>query len=154
MDSTNPQPEPTSRLKSLLKEADLKSFRLDARLRGILFQGRSREWLLRAGLNENWLHVYTVVCGIPEEPGLRARLFETLMTTNASLTLAKFVAGPGGLVLEVDYRAEHVDAAVLRNVVSHVHWIAEEQYPKIFRIVSGDEVLRELGTQLAPPEAA
>lgn len=137
-----------------MKDAGLTSFRLDARHRGVLLQGRSREWLIGASMNENWLHVYTIVCTIPGEPGIRARLFEALMIANASQTLAKFVAGPGILCLEVDYRAEHIDAAVLNNIVSHVHRTSEEQYPKIFRIVSGDEVLRELGTQLATPEAA
>jgi hypothetical protein len=53
------------RLKSLLKEAGLKSFRLDATDRAIAFPGRSREWLVVARLNADWLHLYTYICNIP-----------------------------------------------------------------------------------------
>jgi hypothetical protein len=75
------------------------------------------------------------------------------MRANAAMTLTKFVAGPG-LCLDIDYRAEHLDAAVLANLISHLHWVAEEQYAKVFRIVSGDETLRELETKLETSEAA
>ncbi|MFZ1123600.1 MAG: hypothetical protein WAN59_00475 [Candidatus Baltobacteraceae bacterium] len=153
MDDTNPQSEPAIRLKSLLKEAGLKSARLDSTRRGIAFPGRAREWLVVARLNQNWLHLYTFVCNIPEEPGLRARLLEETMHANAALTLVKFVAGPG-LCLEIDYRAEHLDASVVGNLVSLLYHAAEEQYPKVFRIVSGDETLRELETSLEVSEAA
>jgi hypothetical protein len=88
------------------------------------------------------------------KPGLRYRLFEATMRANAAMTLTKFVVGPAGLCLDIDYRAEHLDAAVLANLVVHLHRAAEEQYSKVFRIVSGDETLRELETKLETSEAA
>jgi hypothetical protein len=154
MEQKNPQPEASARLRSLLKEAGLVSFRVDNLRRGLSYRGRSREWLIVACLTAEWLHVYTLVCDIPEEAGLRARLFETTMRANTAMTLTKFAAPPQGLVLEIDYRAEHVDAMVLRNLLGYLHWAAEEHYPKVFRIVSGDETLKALESTLSSSEAA
>jgi hypothetical protein len=154
MDATNPQPEPATQLKNLLKEAGLQSCRIDAARRAMVFPGRLREWLVLARLTADWLHLYTFVCSVPDQPGLRARLFEEMMRTNAATSLTKFVAGLPGLCLEIDYRAEHLDADTLGNLVGLFIVTAEEHYPKVFRIVSGDETLRELASQLETSEAA
>lgn len=150
----NPQSEASARLKQLLKEAGLTSIRIDAVRRGILYRGRSREWLIVAGLNAQWLHLYTIVCNIPDEAGLRLRLFESTLRSNTEMTLAKFAAPPAGLVLELEYRAEHLDAPVLANLLGHLYWAAEARYPKVFRIVSGDETLNALESKLSSSEAA
>jgi hypothetical protein len=154
MEPNNPQSEASARLKNLLKEAGLVSFRLDRLRRGLSYHGRSREWLIVAGLSPDWLHIYTLVCDIPEEAGLRTRLFEATMQANTAMTLTKFAARPAGLVLEIDYRSEHLDATVLGNLLGHLFWAAEEQYPKIFRIVSGDETLKALESSLSSSAAA
>jgi hypothetical protein len=154
MEQKNPQPEASARLRSLLKEAGLVSFRVDSLRRGLSYRGRSREWLIVAALTADWLHIYTLVCNTPEEAGLRARLFETTMCANTTMTLAKFATPAQGLVLEIDYRAEHLDAMVLRNLLGHLYWVAEEHYPKVFRIVSGDETLQALESTLSTSEAA
>ncbi len=52
------------------------------------------------------------------------------------------------LNIELDYRAEHVDETVLGNLVNLLHTVAEQQYPRIFRIVNGDDVLESLGRSL------
>ncbi len=154
MDDKNSQPEPALRLKTLLKEAGYKSFRLDATGRAIAFPGKLREWLFVAHLNPNWLNLYTFVCELPAEAGLRGRLLETALRANAALTLVKFGIGAPGLCLEIDYRAEHLDTSLVGNLVGHLYHLAEEQYPKIFRIVSGDETLKALETGLKESEAA
>jgi hypothetical protein len=154
MDSTNSQPGPALRLKSLLKEADIKSFRIDATGRGIAFPGRLREWLLVAHLNPHWLNLYTFICNVPDEPGLRDRLLQATMRANSALSLVKFGIGGAGLCLEIDYRAEHLDADTLGNLVGHLYGTAEDHYAKIFRIVSGDETLRALETSLETTDAA
>jgi hypothetical protein len=154
MEDKNPQPEASARLKTLMKEAGLASFRLDPVRRGLSYHGRTRQWFIVAALTADWLHISTVVCNVPEEAGLRAQLFEATMRANTSMMLAKFVARPDGLVLEIDYRAEHLDASVLGNLLGFFYWTAEEQYPKIFRIVSGDETLCALESKLSTSEAA
>lgn len=46
--------------------------------------------------------------------------------------------------LEVDYRMEHCNTDAIRGLVSLIYSDAEEHYGKLFRIVSGDDVLEAL----------
>jgi hypothetical protein len=56
------------------------------------------------------------------------------------------------LVLEIEYRTEHVDAPTLANLARFLQSTAERMYPKVFRIVSGDDALAALETTLAPQD--
>jgi hypothetical protein len=85
--------------------------------RAIFFSGRTREWNIVARANEDWLNIYTVVCTIPEEPGMRARLLEAAMRINQKMLVTKFVVGETSLVLELDYRTEHVDVEAIRGLI-------------------------------------
>jgi hypothetical protein len=58
------------------------------------------------------------------------------------------------LSLELDYRAEHLDETVLAHLIGLVHSIAEQQYPRIFRITNGDDVLESLGRTLEAGSAS
>ncbi len=148
-----PQSDPARRLRSLLKAADIASFRITNDLRGMSYTGRTREWLIAARLNDHWFNAYTRICSLPEEPTLRARLMEAVMDMNRQMPLAKFITS-SGLVLELDYRADHLDAEVIGNLIGLLHANAETHYPKIFRIVSGDDTLEKLEQQLLHTEAA
>jgi hypothetical protein len=128
----------------MLRESGYKTFRLDAETQGLLMQGRTRERMFIARLNDSWLNVYTNVCQIPPEPGLRSRLLAAMMDANCKMTLGKFSMAPTILVVEAYYRREHVDASVLGNIIGLLLEYAEEYYPRMFRIVSGDEVLDAL----------
>lgn len=136
------------RLKTLLKEAGLKSTRVDASRRLVIFPGRTRDWTFFVNVYNGWLFIHTYVCEIPEVSGLRARLFEAAMTANQSMSLTKFVKSVG-LALELEYRDEHVDARVVNEIFGLIVANAEEHYPKLFRIVSGDAVLESLGESTA-----
>ncbi len=153
MNTPNPHPSGPARLKSLLKAAGLKSFRLDATRRALMYFGRTREWVIIVRLDDQWLHAYTVFCDVPREAGLRARLFEATLKANAAGMLAKFGL-TSQLILELEYRAEHLEPSVLGNLIGFLHTMAEEHYPKIFRIVSGDETLDALAEKLNIQEAA
>ncbi len=144
MDNENSQTGGIQRLKALLKEAGLKSFALDGNRRVMLFGGRSREWTIVARMQDGWLNLYTWMCELPAESGLRARTLEVALALNRQMPLTKFV-GSDALMLELDYRAEHVDAGSLQNLVALLNGNAEEYYPKIFRTVMGDDVLASLG---------
>jgi hypothetical protein len=135
---------PPDRLKKMLTEAGLRSQRLGVGTRGIIFAGRDREWFLAVQLTDDWLNVATTFCEVPDEPGMRGPLFEHTMRLNRALTLLKFVTVEKSLVLELDYRAEHVDGVVLANLIGHVLSCAQDQYPAVFRIVSGDATLQAL----------
>ncbi len=131
-------------LRALLKGAGYISCSMGSDRRAMFFSGRTREWNIVARANANWLNIYTVVCTVPEEPGMRARLLEAAMRMNQKMLLTKFVVGETSLVLELDYRIEHADVHAVRELVSLVYSNAEEHYAKLFRIVSGDDVLEAL----------
>jgi len=139
----NPSFSAGARLKSLLKEAGLKSTRLDATRRLIIFPGRTRDWTFVANIFNGWLHVHTYVCEIPQTAGLRAELLDVAMTANQAMSLTKFSKGES-IILELEYRDEHVDGAVLGSLLSRALTNAEEYYPRLFRTVSGDGVLAAL----------
>jgi hypothetical protein len=131
-------------LRTLLKSAGYVSCRMSSDRRAMFFSGRTREWNIVARANEDWLNIYTVVCTIPEEPGMRARLLEAAMRINQKMLVTKFVVGETSLVLELDYRTEHVDVEAIRGLIGLIFSNAEEHYAKLFRIVSGDDVLEAL----------
>lgn len=153
MDTANPQSHYNRRLRALLREAELTSFRIDETTRGLSYSGRSREWLVAARLNEHWFNAYTRVCDVPEESNLKMRLMEAVLDMNRSMSLSKFIFSHG-LVLEIDYRAEHLDAEMVGNLIGLLHANAETYYPKIFRIVSGNETLKQLESSLRDGSAA
>jgi hypothetical protein len=152
MENANPQPDAGQRLRLLLKTAGYRTTRIDAAKRAIRSGGRTREWTIVAHTANGWLHLYTAVCALPAEAGLRLRALETAMSINSCMPLMKFVAN-GGLILELDYRLEHVDATTLGHLIGLLIANAEEWYPKIFRVVTGDDVLEAL-TPRALPSAA
>jgi hypothetical protein len=134
-------------LRTLLKSAGYTSCRMGTDRRAMFFSGRTREWNIVARANADWLNIYTIVCTVPDEPGMRARLLEAAMRINQKMLLTKFVVGETSLVLELDYRIEHVDIEAIRGLIGLVHANAEEHYAKLFRIVSGDDVLEALDDQ-------
>jgi hypothetical protein len=81
---------------------------------------------------------------LPKEPGMRARLLEWAMATNRTMSLAKFSSFGTNLALELDYRAQHVDAEVLGKLIGFLVSVAEERYAQIFRIINGEDVLESL----------
>ncbi len=131
------------RLATLLKESNTTSFRLDATRRIVTIGGRTREWSFVCNIANEWLHIYTYVCEIPAAAGLRAELLDAAMQANEPMSLAKFTKG-AGLFLELQYRDEHLDAAVLHGLLGLMLSNAEEYYPRLFRIVSGDAALNAL----------
>jgi hypothetical protein len=154
MSEPNSAPDAALRLKTLLKGAGLRSFRLDATHRGINFSGRSREWLVAARLTPDWLNLAITVCTLPELTSARDRLLAWAMGRNRSIALLKFAVYENLLLLEADYRAEHLDADVLGNIIGLLNSTAEEQYPAIFRITNGDDVLEKLERAMSQEEAA
>jgi hypothetical protein len=144
MENNSEQNDHMRHLRTLLKSAGYVSCRMSSDRRAMFFTGRTREWNIVARSNGDWLNLYTIVCTIPEEAGIRARLLEAAMRINQQMLVAKFVVGQTSLVLELDYRVQHLDVEVIRGLVSLIYSNAEEHYAKLFRIVSGDDVLQAL----------
>lgn len=148
MSTPDSSPNWSLRLKRLCKAAGLRSVHLDTAHRGVNIIGRTREWTLVTGLSSDWLNVTTTVCQLPKQIGLRSRMLAWAMATNRSLPLAKFSVLDETLVLELDYRTEHVDDAVFGSLLGMLYSVAEEHYAKVFRIVNGDDVLDSLERSL------
>jgi hypothetical protein len=148
MDMPNPNDD-GQRLKRLIKAAGYISVRMDAHRRAMSFNGRTREWNIIARLQNGWLNLYTLVCDLPADVGVRSRTLETMMQLNQRMLLAKFISAPH-LALELDYRADHVDAETFGNLVGNIYKNAEDHYPEIFRKVTGDDVLDALGKLALP----
>lgn len=150
MSTPKRNPEPPDCLQALLHETGFVSWDVGSGCRGLAFPGRAREWFLVARLTPGWCYLWTYVCEVPPEPGLRARLLSHAMEENGLVTGVKFsINNETRLVLEIEYRTEDVDASTLANLARFLQATAERMYPKVFRIVSGDDALAALETTLA-----
>ncbi len=141
--NNNQPPSDGLRLKTLLKDAGIKSSRLDSTRRLALFRGRTRDWSFSTTLTNGWFYARAYVCEIPEAAGLRAELLDAAMVTNQSMSLTKFVKADA-LFIELDYREEHLQPGVMGNLLGLLVSNADEYYPRLFRIVTGDAVLEAL----------
>lgn len=149
-----PKPEPSDHLTALLNETGYISWDVGNGCRGFAFPGRTREWFLVARLTPEWCYLWTYVCELPNEPGMRAQLLSYAMEENGVVTAVKFsINNETRLVLEIEYRTEHVDGVTLANLARFLQATAEQAYLKVFRIVSGDAALAALETTLVPQDA-
>jgi hypothetical protein len=95
-------------------------------------------------LDQHWLNLWVYVCGLPEAPGQRAELAEQLMHLNAQHVLAKYSFHNDDVILELQYRHEHLNSDSMTGVVSLLTSIANADYPRIVRLLSGDATLERL----------
>ena len=144
----NDVPNTSNQLRKLLKEAGLRSSRLDASRRLVMFTGRTRDWSFSVNLYNGWFHAHTYVCEVPAASGLRAEIFDAMMVANQKISLTKFVKS-SGLYLEFEYRLEHLDGGTVSNLFGLAVEQVEEHYPRLFRLVTGDSVLDALEKQTA-----
>ncbi len=132
------------KLKALLNANQYVGTRFGERAYDLPFGGRFRDWHMRAHFHNSWLALTTYVMAVPESESLRAKLACRLLELNDAMSLAKFTKSGETLTLDLEYREEHVDAAVFRNLLSLLHCLAEEHYPELFRIAAGDATLANL----------
>lgn len=144
----NEFPNTSNQLRKLLKEAGLRSSRLDASRRLVMFTGRTRDWSFSVNLYNGWFHAHAYVCEVPAASGLRAEIFDAMMVANQKMSLTKFVKS-SGLYLEFEYRLEHLDGGTVSNLFGLAVEQVEERYPRLFRLVTGDSVLDALEKQTA-----
>ncbi len=144
----NDVPNTSNQLRKLLKEAGLRSSRVDASRRLVMFTGRTRDWSFSVSIYNGWFHAHAYVCEVPAASGLRAELFDAMMVANQKMSLTKFVKSTG-LYLEFEYRLEHLDGGTVSNLFGLAVEQVEEHYPRLFRLVTGDSVLDALEKQTA-----
>ncbi len=82
---------------------------------------------------------------LPKARAARALVLDLMARLNCKVPAAKFSATPrDGVVLELAYRTEHVDAEVLGNLIRTLLHVAESEYPALARVVVDDRALRRL----------
>jgi hypothetical protein len=137
-------PSNNSILKRLIREAGYSYQTVDRQRIELLFGGPYRPWTVILALNKYWLNVWVYVCGLPESPGQRAELAELLMGLNAQHILAKYSFHNDDVILELQYRHEHLNSESMSGLVSLLTSVANDDYPRIMRTLGGDATLERL----------
>jgi hypothetical protein len=132
------------RLKALLDEGDFNVKRVGAATYDVSFRGALREWTVTTRLTDTWILLRTYVMRLPETAPVRTMLLQTSLEINGDLPLGKLSIEGDSLYLDIEYRAEHLDSSVLSNLLRLVVNVGDDEYPKLFRIASGDVMLKAL----------
>ena len=136
-----------SEIKRLIREAGYAFQTVDRRRIEVAFGGIHRPWTVNVTMSEHWLSLWTYVCGVPEAPGRKAELSDLLLRLNEENALTKYAYHGNDLVLQMQYRKEHVDAEAMHGLISLLCTCATDDYPRIVRILTGDETLARLEKQ-------
>ncbi|MGZ3523041.1 MAG: YbjN domain-containing protein [Vulcanimicrobiaceae bacterium] len=139
------------KLKSLIDANDYTAHRIDECGFEIPFTGKLRGWNIRAHLYNGWLSLSAFLMMLPSEGSARNALLERLLEVNDIISVAKFSKRQDVLTLDLEYREEHIDAEVFRNMVGLVYSRCEEYYAELFRIASGDASLVALQAAFERP---
>jgi hypothetical protein len=109
------------------------------------FDGDLRTWWFDVWQSGDWLCLRAHVMRVPAAPAVKGTLIEAALKVNASVSGAKFSATKDGLlVLDAEYRVEHVNSELLKNVIGMLMRLAEQRYPEFLRIVTGQQALESL----------
>jgi hypothetical protein len=133
------------RLRSLLSDADLSARQVGGAAYDVCIPATLREWVVNVRMTETWMNLRTYVLTVPATPAARARLLEAALLANGRTSLTKFsLDDDSSLCLELEYRQEHLDSSVLRNLVCLAVKVAEAEYPRFFRIATSEPQLAAL----------
>jgi len=132
------------KLRALLSRAGYTATPVAKAVFEMAFGGKFRSWHIRVGLANGWLTFHVYFMDLPTIPSVRAALFERLAEINDDISVAKFVKSGDALTLDMEYREEHVDAEVMRNLVGMLLSHCEGRYLEVLRIVTGDRALQQL----------
>jgi hypothetical protein len=142
------------RLKALLDEGGFNVKKVGAATYDVSFCGELREWTLTLRLTDTWVLLRSYVMRLPESAPVRSALLRAALEINADLPLGKLSIEDNGLFLDVEYRTEHLDGCVLGNLLRLVVDAGDDEYPKLFRIASGDALLEVLETSFRVKKTA
>gem|GEM_PF-1351302 len=133
------------RLSGMLKEAGLRAKRAGASSYDVMFTSDLRQWAVNIRLNDAWVMLRTFVMVLPPSAPRRLALLEAALQANAALSLAKFSATEdSSLFIDLEYRDEHLNAETLHNLIGLVVRVGDDNYPKLFRVATGDMTLEAL----------
>ena len=135
--------EPAVDLKALLDEAQFESVDLGSGRFSVPFSAGLRTWLVDVYATKEWFSLHTHVMRLPKGAPARAVVLDLMAGLNFRVPLAKFsVRRRDAVMLELEYRTEHVDAEVLGNLIRMLVQIGEAEYPGLARVLASDPKLR------------
>jgi hypothetical protein len=108
------------------------------------FMGQFRDWLIFAWLHDSWLSLGVTFMELPSVASVRSSLIERALDINGIMSIAKFSKDENILKLDLEYREEHVDVEVFKNLIGMFLAICEKRYPELFKIAAEDAALNEL----------
>jgi hypothetical protein len=133
------------RLRSLLSDANLSAKPLGGATYDVCVPANLREWVVNVRMTEAWVALRAFVMNVPESAQRRKALLETAMLANGRASLTKFsLSDDSTLCIELEYRQEHLDSEVLRNLVYLLVQVAEDEYPRFFRVATAEAALDSL----------
>jgi hypothetical protein len=133
------------RLRSLLCDAHLSAKQVGGAAYDVCIPAALREWVVSVRMTEAWVSLRTYVLALPDSAEPRAALLEAAMHANGRMSLTKFsLADENALHLDLEYRQEHLDSSVLRNLVCLAVKVGEAEYPRLFRIATAEAALDSL----------
>ncbi len=136
--------EPALDLKALLDEAKFESVTMGDGRFSVPFSARLRTWLVDVYANKEWFSLHAHVMRLPKNPARRAVVLDAMAALNFRVPLCKFSVVRGAVILELEYRTEHVDADVAGNLIRMFVQIAEREYGGLMRARSGDPKLQSV----------
>jgi hypothetical protein len=143
--------EHDGRLRALLNEGAFDASRVASATYDISFAGELREWVVTAHLNEAWVLLRCYVMRLPESLHVRTMLLQAALEINADLPLTKFSVEGHTLFLDLEYFAAHLDSYLLSTLLRLIVEVGDNEYPKLFRIASGDVTLKTLESSFGLP---
>jgi len=145
--------EPEFDLKALLDEAKVDSIDLGSGCYQVDFAAEMRTWNIYASASRGWLQLCTHVMTLPKAPGARALTLDLMARLSRKVPLAKFSASRRDcVVLELQYRTEHVDAEALDKLIGLLLQIAEDEYPGLLWVAEGKPALQALDAAFRRPK--
>ena len=144
MDDKSQAREDRRRLKSLLTAAGYTAQRMGDVTFAVPFAGKFRSWDVRISLSNSWVSWTTFIMQLPAAGPSRTAFLERVLEINDIMSVAKFVKAGDALTLDLEYRYEHLDNEAFRNLTGLLYSLAEEYFPELFRLASGDSALNQL----------
>ncbi|MGP6158886.1 MAG: hypothetical protein ACLPYS_15500 [Vulcanimicrobiaceae bacterium] len=141
-------------MKALLDEGGFNVKKVGLATYEVSFMGDLREWTVTTRLTGAWTLMRAYVMRLPKSESIKGMLLQGALEINADLPLGKLSLEGDALYLDIEYRAEHLDAGALKGLLQLIVNVGEDEYPGLFRIASGDRILKSLESSLALPKLA
>jgi hypothetical protein len=148
---TADEPEPSETqpafdAKALLAEAGLRYFRLGKDTYAVIVEAALRTWKIQLWFANGWLRGRVYIMRVPKTNPVRAQLLQAALRVNEVAVPHFSVDDEDGLYLSLDEQLENLDADGLRSLVCALYSVAQDQYPRLFRLVTQEDVLASLET--------